>query len=360
MTSLTYALSWSMGSGSPVSFHAFNVALHGANTALVTILLTTLGAAPLLALLGGAVFAVHPVHVEAVANSVGRADALMALFVLLGALAYLRRFRFEWARVGLVSLAYVMALASKENGVVFPALLIVLSLLFPERAGRGARAQLPVFVALAGVLAMYLGVRYQVLGTLLHQDAAAYIMILPPWLRVSTAVANITDVTRLLLFPADLVVNYGPEVILPAGIGALRFWVGAAVLLAAGALAVSSLRRSPWTTLGIVWVVLSLSVVGNVLYSRSPSGWRNVHSIFRRSAYPCSRWASGSMPSGSYANLPLDCDGVRSGQRRSSWFSAVHEPGREHPLGTTRKPCSRRSPRSTPSPFELIGGWACG
>ena len=266
VTSLTYALSWSMGSGSPVSFHAFNVALHGANTALVTILLTTLGAAPLLALLGGAVFAVHPVHVEAVANSVGRADALMALFVLLGALAYLRRFRFEWARVGLVSLAYVMALASKENGVVFPALLIVLSLLFPERAGRGARAQLPVFVALAGVLAMYLGVRYQVLGTLLHQDAAAYIMILPPWLRVSTAVANITDVTRLLLFPADLVVNYGPEVILPAGIGALRFWVGAAVLLAAGALAVSSLRRSPWTTLGIVWVVLSLSVVGNVLF----------------------------------------------------------------------------------------------
>jgi hypothetical protein len=43
------------------------------------------------------------------------------------------------------------------------------------------------------------------------------------------------------------------------------------VLLAVGALAVaklagSSLRRGPWVTLGAVWVVLSLAVVGNVLF----------------------------------------------------------------------------------------------
>ena len=336
VTSLTYALSWSMGSGSPVPFHAFNVALHGANTALVTILLTTLGATPLLALLGGAVFAVHPVHVEAVANSVGRADALMALFALLGALAYLRRFRSEWARVGLVSLAYAMALASKENGVVLPALLVVLSLLFlgrVERAGGERRAQLPVFAALAGVLVLYLAVRYQVLGTLLHQDAAAYILILPPWLRMSTAVANITDVARLLLFPADLVVNYGLDVILPAGIGALRFWVGAAVLLVAGALAVSSLRRSPWTTLGIVWVVLSLSVVANVVFPVGfwvaertlylPSFGVSLlavgigqHAVgFLRESHPRLRWSAVGV-----ATLLVILGGARTWTRTPSWY----------------------------------------
>lgn len=248
VTSLTYALNWTMGSGSPVPFHAFNVALHGANTALVTILLITLGATPILALLGGAVFAAHPVHVEAVANAVGRGDALMALFVLLGALAYLGRFRSAWARVGLVSLAYAMALASKENGVVLPALLVLLSLLFPERVGQAGRSertgrerwdsQLPLFAALAGVLVLYLTVRYQVLGTLFHRDAAPYIVMLPASLRMTTAVANVTELVRLLLFPADLVADYGPGVILPAGIGALRFWVGGGVLLAVAALAV--------------------------------------------------------------------------------------------------------------------------
>jgi hypothetical protein len=205
----------------------------------------------------------------------------MALFVLLGALAYLGRLRSEWTRVALVALAYAMALASKENGVVLPALLVALSLLFPGRHERarpdagetpdpekviGLSAQLPVFAVLAGVLALYLAVRYQVLGTLFHRDAAPYIVMLSPSIRVSTAVANITELARLLVFPADLVADYGPGVILPTGIGALRFWVGGGILLAAAALAGSSLRRSPWVTLGVVWVVLSLAVVGNVLF----------------------------------------------------------------------------------------------
>ena len=333
VTSLTYALNWSMGSGSPVPFHAFNVALHGANTALVTILLTTLGATPLLALLGAAVFAVHPVHVEAVANSVGRGDALMALFVLLGALAYLRGFRSEWARVGLVSLAYAMALASKENGMVLPALLVVLSLLFPGRARRnGWASQLPVFAALAGVLVLYLAVRYQVLGTLLQRDAAPYIVMLPPWLRISTAVANITELTRLFLFPADLVADYGPGVILPAGIGALRFWVGGGVLLAVGALAVSSLRRSPWMTLGIVWVVLSVAIVGNVLF---PVGvWVAERTLYLPSvgvsflAVGLGRYAVGFLPESpprwrwsavGAATLLVLLGGARTWTRNAAW-----------------------------------------
>ncbi len=281
LTSLTYALNWSMGSGSPLPFHGFNVALHAANTALVTILLTTLGAAPLLALLGGAIFAVHPVHVEAVANSVGRGDALMALFVLSGALVYLHRFRSEWIRVGLVGLAYALALAAKESGVVLPALLVILTLLFPHGARQAGQApgdgdpihgapalspQLPLFAALAGVLLLYLALRHQVLGTLVHRDAAPYIVALPASLRLSTAVANVTEFARLFLFPADLVADYGPGVILPTGIGALRFWVGSGVLLAMGMLAVASLRRSPWIVLGIAWIALSLAVVGNVLF----------------------------------------------------------------------------------------------
>ncbi len=45
ITSLSYAVSWTMGDGGPFPFHAFNVALHAINTALVTGLLTV-GAVP--------------------------------------------------------------------------------------------------------------------------------------------------------------------------------------------------------------------------------------------------------------------------------------------------------------------------
>jgi hypothetical protein len=276
VTSLSYALSWSMGSGSPLPFHMFNGAVHATNTALVTTLLSTLGAIPLLALLGGALFAVHPVHAEAVANSVGRGDALMTLFVLLAALAYVSRFRSEWVRGGLVCVAYMMALGSKENGVVLPALLVTLSFLFPARhtfddgeridPRRALTSQVRLFGALALVLATYLALRYQVLGTLVHRDAAPYIVILPASLRVTTAVANLTELTALLLFPTDLVADYGPGVILPAGLGAARFWAGVGSTLVLVALGLWGIRRSPWLTLGIAWAALSLLVLSNLLF----------------------------------------------------------------------------------------------
>ena len=156
--------------------------------------------------------------------------------------------------------------------------------------------------------------------------------MLPPWLRMSTAVANITDVARLLLFPVDLIVNYGPDVILPAGIGALRFWVGAAVLLVAGALAASSLRRSPWTTLRIVWVVLSLTVVGNVLFPVGfwvaertlylPSVGISLLAVgvaqyavgFLRESPPLLRWSAVSA-----ATLLVVLGGARTWTRTPSW-----------------------------------------
>ena len=201
-----------------------------------------LGATPLLALVGGALFAVHPVHSEAIANGVGRGDALMTFFILLGVLAYLRPWPAEWMRVALVAAAYALALGSKENGVVLPALLIAVTFLAPRAAAGASSApdsavgassapdsaveaspapdggsvasadapphrpllsQWPLFLALATVLGGYLAVRHQVLGTLIHRDAAPYIIILPASLRMTTAVANVTELARLLLVPKD-------------------------------------------------------------------------------------------------------------------------------------------------------------
>ena len=284
-----------MGDGGPFPFHAFNVALHAINTALVTGLLTVLGAAPLLALVGGALFAVHPVHSEAIANGVGRGDALMTLFILLGVLAYLRPWRAEWMRVALVAAAYALALGSKENGVVLPALLIAVTFLAPGSAvgasptpdsavgaspspnsgsagstdsppHRPLLSQWPLFLALATVLAGYLAVRHQVLGTLIHRDAAPYIVILPASLRMTTAVANVIELARLLLVPNDLAADYGPDVIVPAAISSMRFWGGLAVVVGLVALGALSLRRGKWIALGVAWTVLAIAVVGNLVF----------------------------------------------------------------------------------------------
>jgi len=71
LTALTLAANWSASGGAPWLFHATNALMHAAASVLVFLLgrrLLKRGA-----LAAGLLFAVHPVHVEAVANVVGRA-----------------------------------------------------------------------------------------------------------------------------------------------------------------------------------------------------------------------------------------------------------------------------------------------
>lgn len=74
------------------SYHATNVALHGLATGLVLAVARTLTCRRG-ALLSAALFAVHPVHADAVASVVGRADVLSCVFFLLSFLCYGRHVR---------------------------------------------------------------------------------------------------------------------------------------------------------------------------------------------------------------------------------------------------------------------------
>ena len=75
------ALQWKLGGGAPWIFHATNMALHALVTGLVFLLARRL-MAPAWAATAAILFAVHPVHVEAVANVVGISELLCSAFVL--------------------------------------------------------------------------------------------------------------------------------------------------------------------------------------------------------------------------------------------------------------------------------------
>jgi hypothetical protein len=107
----------------PVGYHLTNLILHAANTVWVWWLLRCYRAAPWLALLAALVFAVHPVHTEAVANVVGRAELLGMCF---GGLMWWSWVQARWdtERAGwwraLAAAGYLAAMLSKENMVVLP------------------------------------------------------------------------------------------------------------------------------------------------------------------------------------------------------------------------------------------------
>ncbi|XP_056132530.1 protein O-mannosyl-transferase TMTC2-like [Lampris incognitus] len=90
LCTLSFRLNYALHGLHPWGFHLVNMVLHGAVTALFTSLCCPLLGGGLWSLLAGLLFASHPVHTEAVAGVVGRADVGAGLFYLLSLFCYAR------------------------------------------------------------------------------------------------------------------------------------------------------------------------------------------------------------------------------------------------------------------------------
>jgi tetratricopeptide (TPR) repeat protein len=91
---LSYAVQWWIHGRQAVAFHAVNVLLHAGATLLLAALLLRIAIPPAAAFAGALLFAVVPIHVEAVTSLVGRGEVLAAVFTLLYLHLALRHFRY--------------------------------------------------------------------------------------------------------------------------------------------------------------------------------------------------------------------------------------------------------------------------
>ena len=230
-----YAMQWSIGGGGAFLFHAMNVLLHAIASVLGFVVLRRMVPA-LPALFGALVFAVHPVHVEAVANAVGQAELLAGAAILAACVIHFRRdepsippgpetteaLRPDLGRTVALLALYALALLAKESAIVLPALLVAgdaaTGRLRLERASfaRYVRALGVTIVLLALVAAAYLALRVAVLGSVAGQDAAPSLPFLRTGQRFFVALQTWPEYLRLLVFPLDLSADYSPDVIVPA------------------------------------------------------------------------------------------------------------------------------------------------
>jgi hypothetical protein len=145
---------------SPVAFHALSLVLGAATAALFGVLALAWLRDPAAALLAGALFAAHPGLLEIYVWVAGLSAALMGLFLIASLDTGLRslgaaspRARWSWGAASLAALA--LALLSKENAAVTPALLAALGLALWLRARAHGEAG-PRLPALAVLVAAQL------------------------------------------------------------------------------------------------------------------------------------------------------------------------------------------------------------
>jgi hypothetical protein len=259
----TFAVDWTIAHGHPVWFHAMNLLWHAGVAVIVAIFARRL-ADWTAALATGLVFAVHPVHVEAVANVIGLAELMAAAGVCLAVYAAVVR-----QDVLLSGGALVLGLLSKENAVVAPALIGWAWIVgLPSRpTSRRMLAFAASWVVIAGA---YLAVR----SVVLHPYARLH-AIAPVFLGESalagrlTAIAALGDVLRLLLVPLTLRVDYSPaERTIVRSVLDGRFLIGLAGLaIWAGLLVMAWRRQRRLEAYGLGWIAIAFLPVSNLLFS---------------------------------------------------------------------------------------------
>jgi tetratricopeptide (TPR) repeat protein len=273
LTTLTYALDHAVGGLSPAGYHATNVLLHVVVSLLVLALSLRLGL-PLAAAAAGAVlFAVHPVHVEVVANVAGRKDSLATAFALLAVLGHARALAKPARRWSVLPpLAFAAALLSKESGVAALGGIVAWDLLLGRDGWKARRGRaLLLYVAYAVTLGLYLGARWRAVGSLGIPVATIPFVEnplphLPLGPRLLTAVAVLGRGLALLAFPATLSPDYSYDAI-PAVVTPLdpRFAASAAALAALAWVAVRAWRRRPVLTLAVLWYAAAVFPASNLL-----------------------------------------------------------------------------------------------
>jgi protein O-mannosyl-transferase len=270
LTSISFALNYAMAGPQPVAFHAVNILLHAAATALVFALL--IQRLPRhAAFAGAAVFAVHPVHVEAVANVVGRGELLAAIFLLAACIVWMRGGpRTRTTRFG-VPLLFFFGLLAKESVIVLPALLVLLD----AAADRFRMIEVASYVrrnavAAAGlVLAAvgYFALRAAALPVLTPTRLDPALAVAAPGAeRLLTALQAWPEFARLLFLPVTLLADYGPGVITPAN-GVTTMALVGALLVTGSLLAGAYFFATRHTNAGaaVLWFVIAILPVSSLL-----------------------------------------------------------------------------------------------
>ncbi len=266
-----FSLEWVAGGGAPWVFHAVNIALMAAVVVGVFHLARHLMGARA-AWVAAGLFAVHPVHVEAVANVVGQEEIVLACLTVSAVLAYLAARRrgtpTQGMRLGLAGLVALAPLA-KEQGFVLPLLLLAAELTLvrdPAPWARRFRALAPTYALMFLALVLVGAARTAVLGGLGAGVIAPSIEGLGMGSRMLVGLQSIPSWARLLVWPSHLQANYSPPAYGLVSTPGLRELGGVALLGGLVLALISTWRRRPAIAFGLLWSVLTLSPVSNVAF----------------------------------------------------------------------------------------------
>jgi Flp pilus assembly protein TadD len=248
---LTYMSDYALWKYRPAGYHLTNILLHVLAALSLFWFVSVLARDERTGFLTALLFVVHPVHTEAVTYISGRADPLVLIFLLLSFIFYIKAEKRPEAPVFFaLVLSAGLALLSRENSIVLPALLLLYHLAFRKKV------LWPAWAAILALTLVYGVVRTTLFKAFLPDPFATTL-----WQRLPGVFVAIANYARLLWWPFGLHMEYGNPVF---PFSEPRVWVG--VALSAGCVVVGrwARRRDPLIFFALGWFFVGLLPVANL------------------------------------------------------------------------------------------------
>lgn len=264
LASFTFAVNYALNRLEPSGYHFVNLLFHALNAFLLFFLLKQIGFQPIPSFAGGLIFAIHPVHTEAVTWISGRGNVLFMFFFLLAYLLYVRADSDTGTRrvylLGGALAAYALSLLSKEMALPLPALFLGHDLYFHrEWNSRKWLRRLWLYVPFAALAIAYVLLRAHVLGRIgqvTYHGGSAYATFL-------AMLRAVVIYARLLLVPVGLSLSrhfQASHSIFDAAV------FPSLCLIIMGILAgIISFRYAPRFSFALYWFGVALLPVSNII-----------------------------------------------------------------------------------------------
>jgi hypothetical protein len=309
LVSTSYGVERWLHGDRPWIYHLINCLLHAGVAAAVAEFTRRATKRTAAATIAGLLFAAHPVHVEVVANIVGRAESACALAIFAVLILFARR-PLTPARVAAIVICQIIAVLCKEQGILLPAMLAIYGWLVwrsdpllrysggglgrgfaqsdeilltnphpdppPECRRRGRsddeRAALMwLIICITWSTSAYLVLREHFLR--FEWDRSFLDWILQPMVRCSPRdrwlmpLVLLGHYTQLLVFPIKPSPDYGATVIgWIVRIGDPYLWLGVATVIGwIAALVVALRRRAGFVAFCLLCLALSYGMIGNII-----------------------------------------------------------------------------------------------
>ena len=228
VVSSTYAIDYSIWELDPYGFHLTNIIIHIISCLLLFKILTTLFSRykyrNLISMFSTLIFAVHPIHTEAVSWVSGRTDSLVTLFFFASFLFYIEYTKEpdsvksgkekqstsnrNYFYLILSVFFYATGLLTKEMIVTMPVIIVLYDLVYRKKDLDYVKENMISYILFFGVTLIYLILRYSLLKDIPERETYLYFFGKDYTVVIGTMLKTIPVYFRLLIAPFPLLYHY--------------------------------------------------------------------------------------------------------------------------------------------------------